>query len=149
MFLFQCEWLDEQTSERSGFDLGHMTFTGDKGVCTSRGKKPDQAMMLVIAIKELLYGLEMFLKGKQSEYEFVGTDSSFSVRFQKVKRGRVAVRCGATAIGEVEAVELCKSILSNVEEFVFRPGSELPPKDPVRDDLFSSIQSFKHLLLTR
>lgn len=148
MFLFQCEWLDGQAnSERSGFDLGHMTFTGEKGTCTSRGKSPDQVMMLAIAIKELLYGLEMLLKGNQSEYRFIGTDSSFSIRFQKVKKGCIAVRCGATAIGEVAAVDLCRAILSSVEAFIVQPGNELPENDPVREDLFSSVQRFKRLLL--
>jgi hypothetical protein len=148
MVSFQCEWLnDPVTLERSGFDLGHMTFTGEKGTCTSRGKSPDQVMMLAIAIKELLYGLEMFLKGNQPGYRFIGTDSSFSIRFQKVKKGCVAVRCGTTAIGEVEAVELCRAILSSVEAFIGQPENELPENDPVREDLFSSVQSFRRFLL--
>jgi hypothetical protein len=103
--------------------------------------------MLFIAMKELLYGLEVFLKGGQSEYEFVGTDSSFSIRFRKLKRGRIAVRCGAVAIGEVDAVELCGIMLSSVEEFVARPGSELSESDPVREDLFFSVRRFKNLLM--
>src|SRR5690349_18925244 len=116
MVAFQCEWIDEQmTSERSGFDLGHMTFAGGKGTCTSRGKTPDQAMMLAIAIKELLYGLETLLRGAQSEHKFVGADSSFSVWFKKSKRGRISVRCGTTELGEAESTELCKSILQGVE----------------------------------
>ncbi|WP_224242244.1 hypothetical protein [Hyalangium gracile] len=55
MFRFRCEWADgHDAMTLTGFDLGHMTFAGEKGICSSRGKKPDQAMMLVIAIKELL-----------------------------------------------------------------------------------------------
>lgn len=148
VFLLKCEWLDEQvTSERSGFDLGHMTFTGEKGACTSRGKSPDQAIMLAIAIKDLLYGLETLLKGSQPEYRFVGTDSSFSVWFKKVKRGRISVRCGTTELGELEAANLCKTVLSGVEAFIARPGNELPENDPVHEDLLSSVKSFKRFLL--
>ena len=145
MVAFQCEWIDEQT-ERSGFDLGHMTFAGEQGTCTSRGKTPDQAMMLAVAIKELLYGLEMLLRGAQSEYKFVGTDSSFSVWFKKSKRGRISLRCGTTELGEAESTDLCKSILQGVETFFVQSGNELPINDPVREDLLSSIQSFKRCL---
>lgn len=147
MVAFQCEWVDEQmSSERSGFDLGHMTFTGEKGTCTSRGKTPDQAMMLAVAIKELLYGLETLLRGAQSEYRFVGADSSFSVWFKKSKRGRISVRCGTTELGETESTELCESILQSAETFFAQPGNELPINDPVREDLLYSIQSLKRCL---
>jgi hypothetical protein len=106
-------------------------------------------MMLFVAIKELLCGMEVFLKGSRPEYEFVGTDSSFLIRFQKSKRGRIAVQCGAKVIGEVEAVELCGVLLSSVEEFVARPGSKLSEYDPVREDLFFSVQRLKNLLLAK
>jgi hypothetical protein len=147
MVVLRCEWLDEQMiSERSGFDLGHMTFSGEKGICTSRGKSPDQAMMLAIAITDLLYGLETLLRGAQSEYRFVGADSSFSVWFKKTKRGRISLRSGTTELGEAEPTDLCKSILQGVETFFALPGNELPINDPVREDLLSSIQSFKRCL---
>ncbi|MFY0583172.1 hypothetical protein ACN28S_60740 [Cystobacter fuscus] len=103
-------------------------------------------MMLAIAIKELLYGLETLLRGAQSEHKFVGADSSFSVWFKKSKRGRISVRCGTTELGEAESTELCKSILQGVETFFAQPGNELPINDPVREDLLSSIQSFKRCL---
>lgn len=104
-------------------------------------------MMLAIAIKELLYGLETLLKGSRLEYRFVGTDSSFSVWFKKVKRGRISVRCGTTELDELEAANLCKAILSGAEAFIAQPGNELPENDPVREDLLSSVQSFKRFLL--
>ncbi len=147
MVSFQCEWLNEPVaSERSGFDLGHMTFIGEQGVCTSRGKNPDQTMMLAIAIKELLYGLETLLEGTRSEYRFVGTDSSFSVWFKKTKRGRISVRCGTTELGEAEPTSLYKSVLLGVETFFAQSGNELPVNDPVREDLLSAIQNLKRRL---
>lgn len=150
MFLFTCEWLDEQTNEgRSGFDLGHMTLESDKGICTSRGKSPDQAMMLAIAISDLFYGLELLIKGIQSEYRFIGTDSSFSVRFRKKKKGLISVQCGSVDLGEFEAKILCKSIYLGVESFITQAGNQLPENDPVYDDLSSSIQRFRLLLATR
>ncbi|MBN1205868.1 MAG: hypothetical protein JXB05_13200 [Myxococcaceae bacterium] len=146
MFRFQCEWADGHTaSTRSGFDLGHMTIAGEKGICTSRGKKPDQAMMLAIAITDLLYGLERFLKEGQREYTFIGTDSSFAVRFQRTKKGLIAVRCGTTLLGEVEATPMYRAVLSGVESFLGQPGNQLPGDDPVREDLLTAIEEFARL----
>jgi len=88
MFRFQCEWVDGQTtSARSGYELGHMSFAGEAGLCTSRGKVPDQAMMICLALVELLDGLRRFLVERQVEYTFVGTDSSFSVQFRRGGKG--------------------------------------------------------------
>src|SRR4051812_47318028 len=93
MFRFQCEWGNgPTTSARSGYELGHMSFAGEEGICTSRGKVPDQSMMVCIAIVELLDGLTRFLVEGQVEYTFVGIDSSFSVTFRRTKKGRIAVR---------------------------------------------------------
>lgn len=103
MFRFQCEWVDGRTtSARSGHELGHMSFAGEEGICTSRGKGPDQAMMICLALVELLDGLRRFLVERQVEYMFVGTDSSFSVQFRRGGKGRIAVRCGTTFLGEAE-----------------------------------------------
>ncbi len=102
--------------------------------------------MLAIAITDLLYGLETLLRGERSEYRFVGTDSSFSVWLKKSKQGRISARCGTTELGEAESTVLCKSILHGVETFFAQPGNELPVNDPVREDLLSSVQSFKRCL---
>jgi hypothetical protein len=145
MFQFQCEWADgPRAATRSGFDLGHMTFASEKGSCTSRGRMPDQAMMLAIAIVELLDGLRRFLAEKRSEYTFVGTDSSFSVRFCKAKGGRIAVQCGTTQLGEVDATTLCRAVLSGAETFFRQPENELSKSDPALEDLTSAIEAFAH-----
>lgn len=146
MFRLQCEWVDEQAAApRSGYELGHMTFAGDEGICTSRGKVPDQAMMLCLSIVELLDGLRRFLTERQVEYTFVGTDSSFSVQFRRNRSGRIAVRCGTTALGEVEDAPLCRAILSSVESFLGQPGNQLAVDAPVREDLVAAVEEFAHL----
>jgi hypothetical protein len=143
MFHFQCEWAQGQkTSARSGFELGHMTFAGQKGICSSRGRMPDQAMMLGIAIVELLDGLKRFLSGGAAEYTFIGTDSSFSVRFRKTKGKRIAVQCGTTLVDEVEAATLCRAILAGSETFFRQPGNQFPAGDPVLADLTSALEEF-------
>lgn len=146
MFRFQCEWADGGTpSVRSGYGLGHMSFAGKEGICTSRDKVPEQAMMICLAIVELLDGLRRFLNEEQVEYTFVGTDSSFSVQFRRRGKGGISVRCGTTFLGEVEATPLCRAILSGVELFLGQPGNQLPGDDPVREDLFSAIEEFARL----
>ena len=148
MLQFQCEWADGRTaSARSGYELGHMSFAGEEGICTSRGRVPDQAMMICLAIVELLDGLGRFLSEGQLEYTFVGTDSSFSVQFRRGGKGRIAVRCGATFLGEVEGSHLCRAILSGVESFLGQPGNQLLGDAPVREDLLSAIEEFARLRL--
>jgi hypothetical protein len=143
MFQFKCEWADgPRTSTRSGFDLGHMTFVSEKGICSSRGRTPDQAMMLAIAIVELLDGLRRFLLERRSEYTFVGADSSFSVRFRKAKGERIAIQCGASPLGEVDATTLCRAVLSGAETFFQQPENKLPQSDPALEDLTSALEAF-------
>ena len=96
-------------------------------------------MMICLAIMELLDGLRRFLLDGKVEYTFVGTDSSFSVLFRRTGKGRIAVRCGTTFLGEVEDSHLCKAILSGVESFLGHPGNQLPGDAPVREDLLAAI----------
>jgi hypothetical protein len=142
------EWPDvEPGEERTGYDLGHMTFLGDKGVCTSRGRSPDQAMMLTFSASILLYGLESFSEKKQSEYRFVGVDSSFSVYFMRMKGGWVDVWCGGKgSIARVGMEELLGSVLMGVEAFAARVESELPPDDLGRIDLFFNLEKYRQFL---
>lgn len=147
MFAFQCEWLEDPAPpERSGFDLGHMTFTGEQGTFTSKGRTPDQAMMLGIALADLLGGLALMLKGTQAAYRFEGADSSFTVHFEQGKRGRIAVRCGPTVVDEVTARVLGQAIFSEVEAFLARPGDAIAEDDPVHEDLFCAMKEVRRLL---
>ncbi|WP_375773248.1 hypothetical protein NR798_21010 [Archangium gephyra] len=98
-------------------------------------------MMLAIAIVELLDGLRRFLLERRSDYTFVGADSSFSVRFQK-KGKRIAIQCGASLLGEVEAKTLCQAVLSGAETFFQQPENKLPRNDPALEDLTSALEEF-------
>jgi hypothetical protein len=151
MLELRCEWLDvDPGDERTGYDLGHMTFLGENGECSSRGKNPDQAMMVAIAAGELLYGLGNFVAKKLPEFRFIGADSSFSVYFRRRRNGRVDVRCGGDGVvSELSAGELLESVLTGVEDFAARAALELPADDPVRDDLFGYVRDFKVFLGSR
>ncbi|NPC75617.1 MULTISPECIES: hypothetical protein [Corallococcus] len=143
MFRLECEWLDAHDPDRTGFDLGHMTFTSDAGTCTSKGRFPDQAMMLAISFVGLLDGLKTLVAGSAKDHLFVGVDSSFSLRLKRAKKGRIAIQCGTVSLGEVESNELCRAVLAGVESFMARPESALPPGDAARGDLEMSLREFR------
>jgi hypothetical protein len=143
------EWPDvDPGEERTGYDLGHMTFVGEKGICTSRGRSPDQSMMLTLSAGILLYGLRNFSEKKHSEYRFIGVGSSFSVYFMRMKGGRVDVWCGGGgSIARVGMEELLGSVLVGVEAFAARVESELPLDDLGRRDLFFNLEKYRRFLL--
>jgi hypothetical protein len=151
MLELRCEWLDVWPGEkRHGYDLGHMAFVGDKGICTSRGRNPDQAMMLTLSAGELLYGLENFVGKKQLEYRFIGVDSSFSVYFDRIKGGRVGVWCGGGgSVAEIGVDELLSSVLMGVEAFAAQVMDELSEDEPGCEDLIHHLRRFKRFLLSR
>ncbi|WP_224369335.1 hypothetical protein [Hyalangium versicolor] len=99
-------------------------------------------MMLVIAIADLLFGLERFLRQGKSEFLLIGADSSFSVLFQRTKKGLIAIRCGTTLVDEVDAAPLCRAALSFAESFLSDPGNQFPDGDAARGDLLMAIEKF-------
>ncbi|MBU8899715.1 hypothetical protein KRR26_29300 [Corallococcus sp. M34] len=123
-----------------------MAFAGETGVCTSRGRSPDQAMMVCVAIVELLDGLGRFMTEKLAEYTFVGTDSSFAVHFKKGRNGTIAVSCGSTSLGDVSPSVLSKAILSGAETFVGQADQQLSKSAAVREDMFAALESFRGLV---
>ena len=141
MVRLQFEWVEPLELVPSGYDLGHMTFVGDKGSCTSKGKTPDQAMMLILSFSDLLYGLRRIATQQLDEYMFVGTDSSFIVKFRATSKGHVTVKCRDVIIDEVEIDSLCRSVLSDVQAFMARPENLLPEDDLGQRDLAISIAS--------
>jgi len=146
MVRLQLEWAEPLDPVPSGYDLGHMTFIGDRGSCTSKDKTPDQAMMLVISFPVLFYGLEQLASRQLLGFTFCGIDSSFTIEFQPTSARRVVVKCRGTILDEVDIVGLCRSILSDVQAFMARPESRLPEGDPGSQDLSSSIARLVQVL---
>ncbi|WP_148282163.1 hypothetical protein [Corallococcus coralloides] len=120
-----------------------MTFTTDEWTCTSKGRKPDQAMMIVLAMVGLLDGVRILLTSSETEHRFIGVDSSFSVWFRKSSQGKLSLTCGATSLGQVESKALCQALLSGVDEFLSRPESALPEGDAARGDLTAALNEFR------
>ena len=116
-----------------------MTFTGDQGECTSRGKTPNQAMMLVLSLTELLGGLRRLNEGEWPTYRFIGVDSSFCVDFDRTGVNRIAVRCGKGVIDELSASSLLQSILAGAHELLRQPENQLPQDDGGRESLVDAL----------
>ncbi|MGW5636817.1 hypothetical protein [Streptomyces sp. NPDC003832] len=75
----------------SGFDLGHIDVHGSENDATSRGRTPDQSMMIYLSLTLLLDGLRRFLTGRKPAYESAAVDSSFSLTFTRVGGARIDV----------------------------------------------------------
>lgn len=86
--------------------------------------------------------MRQLLSAAKGDYVCVGTDSSFSIRFQKTKRGRIAVYCGMALLGEPEARQFCSVVLAAVQTFMGQSGNQLAKDDPVLEDLTVAIADF-------
>ena len=85
-------FIDESPTDPIGFELGDLEFRGEAGAATSNSINPNQSMMLVLSIINLLDGLRQFLSTpKEKEYEFIGVDSSFRVVFRRLTNDTISI----------------------------------------------------------
>lgn len=127
----------------SGFDLGDITVTGEKGEATSEGHAPDQGMMIYVSLSLLLDQLAA-LRGAKRAVEFVGTDSSFTISFKPGKKA-VEVFSGDILVGCAEAGELLGEVLRAAEAFSADQLDLLPESDAGRKDLLVSLERFRQI----
>ena len=128
-----------------GFELGDMDVIGPAGSATSRGKIPDQGMMVYLAMVELLDRVRsVALEGGLGRYEFVGADSSFSLVFERTRkdRDRIAIRHRGVLIGKVSPEELSRAALDAVIGFL-AAANELPVEDPARVGIANALARFE------
>jgi hypothetical protein len=129
--------------EPSGFDLGDIVVSGDKGSITTEGHSPDQGVMIYLSLTLLLDHLASLHDSKKA-VEFVGVDSSFAIWFRPTKRG-IKISSGNVLIGHVEAAELFREVLRAVEGFSATELHILPEGDAGRADLSASLEQFRHI----
>jgi len=145
MGTIEFEFSRWEQGELSGFDLGDMTVTGSFGVHSSSGQRPDQSMMIYLGIAHLVSGVCDLAQGRQKSFEFVGTDSSYSLSFKR-RRKEVVVSSGRTLLGEVTMSELLHALSRGVREFLDIPGNQLPPSEAADEDLRASLRALGHVL---
>lgn len=131
--------------ELSGFDLGDITVSGPHGVHSSSGKTPDQSVMIYIALAHLITGVCELVDGTRRAFEFVGTDSSYSLIFAK-KKGAMVVRARTAAIAEAPASDVLRALSEGVQRFLSNPRNQLLPSDSVYEDLQAALVMLKQTI---
>ena len=144
--ILKCEVEITTLKDISGFDLGDMTLIGELGNCSSKSHIPNQSMMIFISITELLDGIRRFFLNNLKKYEFIATDSSFTVWFIKNKNNIVTISCKKKVISRLAPKKLAISIWKNVGNFIAKTAVFLPDDDSVVADLYASISDFDEFM---
>jgi hypothetical protein len=144
MLTFTLEINDgRNTQEVSGFVWGHMTIAGPGGEVTSKGKQPDQSLMIFPSIVELLDGIRRFLADRHaSRYQFVATDSSFQFTASREAGERIALAAEGKVLDRVQPSQLVEAIWNGLASFAAVNAPRLKAGDAVAGDFKSSIEEF-------
>ncbi|MDQ3684470.1 MAG: hypothetical protein M3430_02550 [Acidobacteriota bacterium] len=127
-----------------GLSRGHLTISGSHGFVTSKGKTPDQSMMIFLSIVELLNGVRRLLLNRNSiTYNFVGADCSFQFSINKTNQNSLAITSDIEPIDEVTQSEIVLAVWNGVNNFISFYGHHIDADDLVSDDLDSSIDEFR------
>ncbi len=125
-----------------GFALGHMQLEGEARVSSEAGGSR-KAMMVYLSASALLQQTGQLLAGSRTSLEFVGTDSSFTVRFVR-KGSRVRVRADHVVVGGFATTEVVEACLKGAKELLAR--HPLPADDLAFKDLTESIAEAESVL---
>jgi hypothetical protein len=133
----------EKPRDLSGLTGGHITISGSGGNLTSKGKQPNQVLMIFPSIVELLDGVRRFLTDPNaSRYHFVATDSSFQFVARKGEDKGITVSAEGKVLDTVQPNQLAVAIRNGLAAFLASQASGLTAEDPVADDLNSSVEEF-------
>lgn len=130
----------------SGFDLGHMEVTGALGSYSSRGRTPDQAMMIHVSVSLLLDGLRSLVEAGRGGWSFGGVDSSFSLKFSLTKDGTITTQAPGTPIDRSDVRTVVTAVWTAAKEFADVHLPLLPRDDAGRQDLEMSLAGFARLV---
>jgi len=99
----------------SPFDLGNINIVKD--AIEFRSDEEDRyAMMIFISISDFIHGLLACYRGEKKRFEFVGTDSSFSIVFSK-KDGNIQLSRQKKTI-ECSWREALESTMSGINKII-------------------------------
>jgi hypothetical protein len=128
----------------NGFDLGNLTLVGNRDTVTSAGRRPDQSMMIYVAISDLLDGIRHLLKSGRGTFRFVGADSSFQLAFT-LRRGQLTTRHNGADVDTSPVADLVAALWTAAHDFAVDPANTLPPDDAAGNDLAASLAKFEPL----
>lgn len=145
MLSFKLELLNNEPID--SYSLGHITIAGRNGAITSKGKIPDQAMMIFISITELLCSIRQFLCDENlKDYNFVGADSSFQFYLKREEKTLVLTNNRSNRVDSVTSSELSRSIWEGVNDFLSKYGHYITLEELIYDDLCYATEEFKKIL---
>jgi len=133
---------DDCSSPANGFDMGDIEFTFEKEILSSRENSRFKSMVF-LSLVDLVDGLLQLRSAKR--YEFVATDSSFTLQFEKNKNG-IHVLHKKKQYGPIPLNDLLKAINFGIEAFISDRRNELPKNDSVYSDFNSAKQALKGAL---
>lgn len=129
--------------EPSSYAMGHISIVGARGAINSKITEPPRSMMIFLSIVDLLDGLRRLMSNHEcNEYLFVGTDTSFTILFEKV-RDEVRITAGGSVIDECPSVCLASAVIEGLDLFL---ASTRQPDEPALSDLKHSIADFRAML---
>ncbi len=143
-FLFEVD----SGSELNEFDLGHITIVTSRSEVTSKNKSPDQAMMIFIAVSDLLFAVMKLYDLKINEsVEFVGADSSFSINFKK-EREKIEVFYKKQLIEKSTVEALAKDLWRCMLPFYNKYFNQLGNDCAAGEDWESSMKLFESRVIS-
>ena len=134
---FSVNQIDESLSE---FELGDIEIEIDGQIISSKNKKPNQSMMVFIAISDLLDGLRGMIVNGKKEFVFVGADSSFILLFKQGKNVTHIVHNSKKY--DISLTEFASSLRISVNSFLEEKEQLLDKKSAVMQDLYNSLNNF-------
>jgi hypothetical protein len=126
----------------SGFELGGISIKINDKEFSSENKKPDQSMMIFIALSDLLNGIRYIWEGKGREFRFVGADSSFTILFRKIKNN-VLYLIQEKEIAEVDFKQFKDELYFAIEHFYLSYCDKIASDDAAIYDLKNSLNNYK------
>src|SRR5260370_15200309 len=133
---------NEQCGPPPGFDLGNLEIRGEVGEATSKGRAPNQSMMVILSVVELLDGIRRFLySSKIREYRFIGVDCSFCISFQKAA-GKINVCVDDHVLHVSSPSAIKRDIEMSILDFVNTNHISSSSNEAEANDLKAAIEAF-------
>lgn len=119
MLIIRFEFLrSEEKKTFSKFELGNITIIGKYGYLTSASKVPNQSMMIIISVVDLLdLIINFFPRIEMDKCTFIGADSSFQFELIKEKNERIILIGNKKLIDDVTFSEFISAIWNGVYYF--------------------------------
>lgn len=131
--------------EITGFELGGISIKIGNKEFSSENKKPDQSMMIFLAVSDLLNGIKSLWEGKSDKFQFVGTDSSFSILFKKKKKDILQL-IHEKEVAEVEFKKFKDECYYSINRFYLTYCEKIDPNDAGLFDLKNSLNDYKSII---